>query len=192
MRSSLSAIFLTLAGIAIPAVCHAYDGVNYHADCAEYSQAVHDEISLRFSPLHAGDLEGLVSRCKDDSPLAKGLKKFFEYHSVSERLGPMGQGWDPNTSQTERDAALAGFRKQLDGLIARFKKENSPEFKAALSYMVWQTDDYQYAYTACEIMARAFPSEYDSLKPMTRDYSKEREAWEDTQKQWLAPKAPNP
>lgn len=192
MGSKLSAIFLALAVIAIPTICHAYDGINYKGDCDEYAEAVNNEVSLRNSPLHAGDLEALTSRCKDDSPLAKGLKQFFKYNSVAERLGPVGQGWDPKTTQAQRDAILAGFRGQLDALVSKFKKENSQDLKLVLRQMVWQTDDYGYAAVACEIMARAFPSEYDSLKPLTREDSKEREVWEDAKQQWITPKNQTP
>lgn len=192
MKSRISALLLGLAGLATPALCHAYDGINYKADCKAYAEAVHDEVSLRNSPLHAGDLEGLSSKCREDAPLAKGLKQFFKYNSVAERLGPVGQGWDPKTTQAQKDAIMNGFRQQLDTLIAEFKKENSRDLKFALRYMVWQTDDYGYAGTACELMARAFPSEYDSLRPLTREDSKEREIWEDTKQQWLMPKSGKP
>jgi hypothetical protein len=196
----LASVLLTLACAlaATQAAASAYVGITYKVDCDEYARSLHgdgqatssdaEEAALRDSPLHIYELDRLADKCKDDSSIAKTLRAFFVYTDLQgQSSGPRGTDLTPGATTKERDAAVDSLQAKLEKMLTGFKKGDTKTLMTVLRYMVWQTDDNRYAVSACEIMARAFPENYDSLKPLTRDGSLERQAWDYNKEQWLTP-----
>jgi len=200
MKSGIS--FTTFAAIAFlvsgfqPTASYGYAGVNYTVDCKEYKRDTTPESPytmeevLRNSPLPIFDLLALTYKCPSAPGVAAALKRFFDYHDQEIRArGPIGTDITPGVSQEEEEASLAPERKKLNKMLADLRTGDVESLKLVLRYMIWQTDDNTSAYVACELMARLFPGDYDSLKGLTREGSMERDAWEENRDQWLKPQA---
>lgn len=142
----------------------------------------------------APDLAKALKACPAEAKYAKAFDIVLAFEDVQgEEEGPKGQVWLPTATQQDKDNDAkrrhADADKVVQGYATQIKNGELDEaaFKTVLHYMAWQSDSPEYASLGCELAARLYPQDFESVKALSHGLGEE--ACDDAGKEFL-PKAP--
>ena len=140
------------------------------------------------------DLVKALKACPAKDKYAKAFDTVLAFEDVqAQEDGPHGQVWLPTATGKDIDKAKTEGHDQaakaVDGYAAQIKRGDLDEtaFKAVLHYMAWQSDDPEYASLGCELAARMYPEDFDSVSTLSHGLGEE--ACDDAGKEFM-PKTP--
>lgn len=139
------------------------------------------------------DLVKALKACPAEEKYVKAFDTVLGFDLYKGGEGDPGQAWLPTTTQQDKDKALQQARdrtaKAVQGYVAQIKDGELDEdaFKTVLHYVAWQSDEPLYASLGCELAARMYPQDFESVKALSHGLG--GEACEDAGKEFL-PKTP--